>query len=213
MIGRRGLITGGTALLLAAGDALPVPPSNRLLFQVVRGGSVIGTHRLDFVRSAGGLQVSVNVVMHVSFGPIPLFHYRHHALESWDGDQCVSVVSQTDHNGEQLTVSAKRDATGWSVDGSKGHLRAPPDALPATHWNKKMLRGPMINTETGSVMRPHIADLGRDQVTAYMTAPITAEHYVMSGDAQMETWYDAAPSWAGARFKGGDGSDIRYERA
>jgi len=191
MIGRRGLITGGTALLLAAGDALPVPPSNRLLFQVVRGGSV----------------------MHVSFGPIPLFHYRHHALESWDGDQCVSVVSQTDHNGEQLTVSAKRDATGWSVDGSKGHLRAPPDALPATHWNKKMLRGPMINTETGSVMHPHIADLGQDQVLAYMTAPITAEHYVMSGDAQMDTWYDAAPSWAGARFKGGDGSDIRYERA
>jgi len=161
-VSRRCVLTGGAAvLLLGDGDPLPVPPSNRLLFEVVRHGGVMGTHRLDFVRSPQGLVVTVNVQMALSFGPF---------------------------------------------------RRAPPNTLPATHWNRAMLSGPMINTETGSVMRPKIVDLGWDHVPSYPNSQIQAEHFVMSGDAQMDTWYDA-PGWAAARFIGGDGSQIEYQRA
>ncbi len=212
LLNRRTLLTTSAALLLA--DApLPVPTSNRLLFQVVRASHVIGTHRLDFARSGPNLQVSVNVVMDVSIGPFPIFHYQHHALESWNGNECVSVESQTDHNGRKLQVLAKRDATGWQVNGSHGNLRAPANSLPATHWNRAMLNGPMINTDTGSIMRPRIADLGQQTIPLFSGGNIAAEHFVMSGDAVMETWYDAAPSWAGAQFRGGDGSVIRYIKA
>jgi len=199
-------------MLADALPGLPVPPGNRLLFEVVRHGSVMGTHRLDFASVANRLVVTVNVQMALSFGPIPLFHYAHHAVEQWEGDQCIGLKSQTDHNGTQFQVLAQRDAIGWQVAGSQGKLRASPDALPATHWNRKMLQGPMINTETGSIMHPKIADLGEEMIPAWGGSAIRAEHYEMSGDAQMDTWYDDFPSWAGAQFLGGDGSLIRYVR-
>lgn len=211
-IGRRRLLAGATALLLADAPArLPVPAGNRLLFKVVRHGSVIGEHRLDFAQSGAQLLVTVNVEMALSFGPLRLFHYYHHALERWDGGQCVSVGSQTDHNGKKFTLTAQRGASGWDVDGSKGRLQAPPDALPATHWNRKMLDGPLINTETGAIMRPKIEDLGPDTIPAFEAPAIHAEHFVMTGDADMDTWYSAA-GWAGVRFTGGDYSVISYER-
>lgn len=210
---RRTMIGSGAALLFAGAAPLPVPDANKLLFQVVRGGGVIGTHRLDFIRSGSDLTVNVNVVMAISFGPIPLFHYHHHAVENWQGGECVSLEAETDHNGTKFKVVAHRDASGWDVTGSKGKLRAPPETLPATHWNKAMLNGPMINTETGSVMRPAIAELGWQKITAAGGGTITAEHYRLSGDADMDTWYDDTPSWAGAAFTGGDGSTIRYVKS
>ena len=63
-LGRRGLLTGGAALLLgAAANSLPVPRDDRLLFQLIRNNSVMGSHRLDFNLSASGLAVTVNVLM------------------------------------------------------------------------------------------------------------------------------------------------------
>jgi len=213
-LGRRGLLTGGAALLLgAAANSLPVPRDDRLLFQLIRNNSVMGSHRLDFNLSASGLAVTVNVLMALYFGPFRIFHYAHHAVETWDGNECVSVVSQTDHDGKRYQLVAKRDGMGWQVMGASGDVRAPSDALPATHWNRQMLRGPMINTENGDILRPKIADLGPEMVPAFDAAPIRAEHFALSGDVQMDTWYDGTNSWAGAAFKGADGSVIRYERA
>ena len=34
---------------------------------------------------------------------------------------------------------------------------------------------------------------------------------LLSGDVELETWYDVTPMWIGLRFKGSDGSYIHYE--
>jgi hypothetical protein len=89
---------------------------------------------------------------------------------------------------------------------------APEDALPATHWNRQMLDGPIINTQYGDLMRPSIAALGEEEIPSANGPEIRANHFALTGDVILDTWYDSTPSWAGISFKAKGGRSILYER-
>ncbi len=213
MIDRRAFVAGLAACAaLPARAALPVPPARVLAFEVMRKGKKIGAHGLRFESAGDELRVIVDVALDVSFGPIKLFTYRHNAVEIWRGDDWVSVQATTVQNGKKSLVSARRTATGVAIDGPKGKFMAPANTLAATHWNRRMLDGPFLNTQTGEVQRPKIERRGEVMLAARGERLIRAEHFAMTGEVQLDTYYDAGPSWAGLRFKGGDGSTITYER-
>jgi hypothetical protein len=110
------------------------------------------------------------------------------------------------------TIAMRRDGDALVVESSQaGRYRAPPGALPATHWNRRMLDGPFINTQNGEVLRPSVAGAGTGPLPG--AAQRQAERYVLSGPIDLETWYDATPQWVGLRFRGRDGSTIQYEQA
>jgi hypothetical protein len=213
MIGRRAFIAGLGALAVApARAALPVPPGRVLAFDVMRKGKKIGSHVLRFEPAGDELRVVVEVALAVGFGPITLFRYRHDAVEQWRGGEWLSVAATTVQNGKKMVVTGRRTAAGVAVDGPKGRFTAPPTTLAATHWNRRMLDGPFLNTQTGEVQRPRIERRGEAVIPA-RAGPIRAEHFALSGEVELDTFYDAGPTWAGLRFKGGDGSTISYQRA
>ncbi len=215
MIERRGVVMGGAMLaampsMLRA--ALPVP-GDRLGFDIIRKGTKLGTHQLSFERRGDALTVQVAADLVVKIGFITLYRFSHHATEHWLGDQLVALQTTTSDNGTAQQVSGHRDATGFVVEGSKAQRYvAPANALPATHWNRRELDGPLINAQDGRLMRPRIAPIGSDMIPTASGAPIRANHYALSGDLQLDMWYDPRPSWAGLSFKAPDGSTIRYER-
>ena len=43
-------------------------------------------------------------------------------------------------------------------------------------------------------------------------AEMPAKRYVLTGDLDVELWYDVSDTWAGMRFSVDDGSVISYER-
>jgi len=216
-INRRGFLAGaGAAVAMVAlpgfAHALPVPAGNRLAFRVMRKGSEIGAHTLDFVREGDRLTVNVAADIAVKFGFLTLFRYTHRATEIWQGDQVVSISATTNDDGKKYTVTGVRRADGFAVEGAEGSYIAPPETLPATHWNRRMLDHPMINTQNGKLMEPEISLKGVGFITKANGQSIEAEHYSMSGDAQLETWYDMMPFWAGLSFKAKDGSDVIYQK-
>ena len=179
-------------------------------FRVLRNGTPIGTHTLAFGRDGGRLDVRVNVALAVGFGPITFYRYRHEALETWQDDVMVSCLAETDDDGTVSRVTIRRAGTLVTVEGGKaGHFTAPAETLPATHWNRRMLDGPFINTQTAELMRPKVENRGREPLP-WMPAR-TAERMVLSGDVDLESWYDG-PAWMGLRFKGKDGSALHYAR-
>jgi hypothetical protein len=213
-IDRRLFVAGlaAAAIWPAAASALPVPKARRLAFDVVRKGKKIGWHRLSFDQADDETRVTVDVALRVALGPIPLFRYQHHAIELWRGDQFVSVEANTVQNGDKMRVVARRLPNGVSVDGPKGRFTSSADTLPATHWNRRMLEAPFLNTQTGEVQRPKVERRGWTTIPAANGGTLRAEHFVMSGEVDLETFYDEGPTWAGLRFKGGDGSTITYQR-
>lgn len=208
MIARRAAL----GLLLGAGvaRAQTIPEGGRLAFRVLRNGSPIGTHTLSFARDGRRLEVRVNVALAVGFGPITFYRYRHEAVETWQDDVVVSCQAETDDDGAVSRVTIRRAGTAMAVEGGKaGRYTAPSEASPATHWNRRMLDGPFINTQTGELMRPKVESRGREPLP--WTPARLAERMVLSGDVDLETWYDG-PAWMGLRFKGKDGSALHYER-
>jgi hypothetical protein len=212
MIGRRALLIGGAALPGTAAASLPVPSSGRLAFRVVRNGSAIGQHVLSFARMDAQLTVQVAVDLAVGLGPIAFYRYRHRATERWEGGRVAAFEAETNDDGSRSTINMRRQGDALMVESSRaGSYLAPPGAMPATHWNRRMLDGPFINTQTGAVMRPDVRRTGSEPLP--WAPQRQGERFILSGDVDLETWYDATPVWMGLRFRGNDGSSIHYEVA
>lgn len=214
MIGRRSLLAGASCLAAVrpAFAALPIPPGNRLAFNIVRKGSTIGTHVLTFQPEGDRLTVQVAADIAVSLGPIVLFRYRHRATERWENGQVVSVDSETNDDGTKDRARMWREGGPLIVEATGSpRYNAPANATAATHWNRGMLDGPFINTQDGKLLRPSIASLGVTTTLPQCREP--ASGFALRGDCDLDTWYDASPRWVGLLFKGRDGTDIRYELA
>jgi hypothetical protein len=220
-ISRRNLLIVGGALLYAprllAEPAKPSllspPPGKSLGFDVMRKGDKIGEHLLTFNGQGDDLTVRVDVELKVGLGPIVLFRYKHHASEVWRNGQLAALDTETNDDGAHHNVTGRWSPEGFKVEGSKTKpYTAPPDALPATHWNRKQLDGPWINTQDGRLLRPRITPMGREMIPVVSGPEIPAQHFSLNGDAILDTYYDTTPNWVGLNFKAGDGSLILYER-
>lgn len=216
MIDRRELLVGAgvmAALPVPAGASLPIPPGDRLGFDILRKGSRLGAHVLTFERSGNDLVVRVAMELVVKAAFITLYKYKHSAVERWSGDQVVALDTQTDDGGTRYVVTGRRTGAGLVIEATgKPKFVAPVDASPATHWNRRQLDGPWINTQDGKIFRPKVAVSGPEAVPTARGGPVKASRYAMTGDVAMDLWYDARPSWAGLSFTGKDGSVIKYLR-
>src|ERR1700744_4729136 len=102
---RRTVLAGGLGLLCAGmAPALPVPAGDRLSFRIIRKGSAIGTHVVDFTRDSDALTVNVAVDIAVGFGPIVLYRYTHRATEHWRGVALNSMHTETTEDGKHTRL-------------------------------------------------------------------------------------------------------------
>jgi hypothetical protein len=214
VIGRRPLLLGAAGLLCAAAaPALPIPTGDRLGFRIFRKGSAIGTHDLDFVTNGDTLTVNVAIDIRVGIGPIVLFRYTHRSREYWRDGQFMTMETKTYDNGANDFVSLHRVDSGLAVKGSRvADYIAPPNALPGSHWNEKMLTVPAVNTQNGRLILARVTALGEEAVPDAAGGTIEARHFKVRGDANLDTWYDNTATWAALRFTSHEGSEIVYER-
>lgn len=207
------LMAGLSAVATPVLAAVPQFPAAGLSFRIMRKGSRIGTHALQFTGNANALVVDISVEMAVRFGPIRLFHYNLHATERWTDGVFASLEAKTDYDGEPAWCSVKREAGQLIVEGSKAsRYTAPSNVLAATHWNKAELRGPMINPENGELLHPAISDLGKAMVPLASGATVPTTHFGWRGQDTLDLWYDDAGTWTALRAVTHSGEVLSYER-
>ena len=215
MIDRRTMIAGGAALAampMGLKAALPVPPGNRLGFDIMRKETKLGTHVLTFEPSGDMLTVRVAVDLTFKLAGITLYRYRHQATERWQGDRVMALDTQTDANGTPWQMSARREGAALMVQATKTpRFAAPADAMPATHWNHRELETPWINMQDGKILRPTVSARGIEAIPDAGGGLIRARHYALTGDVQLDMFYDDRLGWAGLSFTKG-GALVRYER-
>lgn len=206
----------GTAAGLVPGAA-PAPLNASLnepalSFRVLRNDSQIGTHVLTFAVSAGTRTIRVATDIRVGLGPITFYRYTHRAEERWRDDVFIGLDAETNDDGTIGRTSIRREGVTLIAEGREAPTyQPPPEALPMTHWNRRILGGPLISAQSGRLLRPMVTRLGPSRVVT-ARGEITAEGFSLRGDPDLDTWYDQEGSWAGIRLTARDGSTIRYQR-
>lgn len=199
MIDRRLLLAGGLASL--PGLALAATPAGRrLAFHVLRNGTRIGEQVMSFAGDPASPTVTTDVRMAVKLGPVPVFRYRHHAVERWTGGKFASLETNTDSNGKAERVSARRSDTGVVIETAKGKITGPAAVRPFTHWNPEVFTGPLFNPQDGKLLK----------VTA---RKVSATQWSVRGEAEIDDWYDEGGVWSALKGKLKDGSMLEYRRA
>lgn len=214
VIRRRAFLLAGAALAARpALAALPVPAGNRLAFRLMRHGDDIGRHTLDFDRQDEALTVRIDVAAVVTLLSIPIVHYTHRVVETWQGDTLTSLTGETNKNGTREWVSARRTNEGLVVLGSRTNRYIAPDtAIGTSYWNKRMLDGPMISLEDGVLLKPKVAVRRDETIRVASGRTISADRYALRGAFNADVWYDQGNAWAGLAFGVADGSEVHYER-
>jgi hypothetical protein len=196
---RRSLLALGallvTPLRVQAGSAGP----RRLAFTVRRNGTQVGEHIVTFEGEPGAPVVTSEVAMTVRLGPVPIFRYRHHAVERWAFGAFMGIETTTLTNGRAQHVTARPGDGGVILESEKGRVLAPADAAPLTHWNAAALTRPLFNPQEGQMLKVRANRLG-------------PEHWAIRGEAEIDDFYDDQGAWSGLRARLKDGSMMTYQR-
>lgn len=197
VLGRRELLTASVGLLIPT-TALAAPPP-RLGFAVYRNGTKVGEHAISFTGDDDNRTVSTTVDMVVKIGPVPVYKYKHTALEKWVGGKWSSVETTTNGNGKVTKASARAMSGYVAITGPGGAVRGPADAAPLSHWNQALFGRPLFNQQEGKMLK----------VTCTRVKP---GHWQIRGEAEIDDFYDSAGNWLALRGKLEDGSKLEYKR-
>ena len=189
----------GVGLLLPFAPSLAMAAPKALSFAVFRNGTHIGEHHVSFGGSGDGVIATADAILIVKLGPVPVFKYKHHAVETRAGGDFVSLVTSTDSNGKGEKVSAEKDGGAVRISCASGDVTAPANANPFTHWNSAVFAGPLFNPQTGKIIKAKATKAG-------------AGHWQLRGDTEIDDWYDDAGVWQSLKGKLNDGSMIEYRR-
>ncbi len=212
---RRAAVLGSFAAIpmLRSAPAYGVAGQERIAFDVIRQGSVIGTHQVVLEQSGSTLRAHIDCTLRVGFGPITFFRYHHQGVEVWQDGVFQSLDTTTDNNGEQLAVSARRVPGGIGIRTRDAAPRlAPANTLPLTHWNVACMHAPLFNPQDGTPIAESATCAGPDRVTLGNGREITATRYDLRGAAPINDWYDNGGTWTALRAEVKDGSILHYRR-
>jgi hypothetical protein len=206
---RAALAAALIVVAVSAAAAIPesAPADGTMSFAILRDGSRIGTHRIDFRRNGADLKVETNIDIAVKVLRITAYRFRSTRVETWRGGALIAYQAATDEDGSASGVQGRATPAGLVLDGTKGSFTLPAAAMPNTPWNRAAVSGRLLfDPDDGTPMQVAVADKGASPPPA---GGPPARHYHLTGDTDTELWF-AANRLVGVRLKGRDGSLIDY---
>lgn len=184
---------------------------DKIIFDVYRDGTRVGSQRVDFEEKDGALAVDINFQLMIKALYITFYKMDYRSDSIWKDGRLVSLSSRTDQNGKVRTVTASLKDGMLVGNGPDGPLRAPSGTYPTDHWNAGVIgSNKLINTINGRVNDVRLVPKGYEQVPTER-GPVKARRYQYEGEIENEVWYDADGRWLHMRFLGEDGSVIEFK--
>ena len=217
---RRTLLVSGLAAsaiplqrVAAAESTTGVPPTGRILFEVFRNESRIGTHTLDFTCAGQSVTARIAIRLAAGLGPITLYRYAMDATERWEGGRFVALDTATNDDGTAHAVSVRRSGEGLLVRANgEPPSQLPGNALPLTHWAIATMSAPLFNPQDGTPIPDRAVPEASEAVRMLNGSSVQAKGYRLTGAFALQDWYDESQLWVKLKAKAKDGSDIDYRR-
>ena len=169
----------------------------------------VGYSSLNLIKNGSNLIVKVDVKIDVSLLGLRLFSYSLNCKEIWKNKELLSLKSKVVMGKKYEYVNGERTLNGFEIDGSafsgtlKGNLATTsyftPDFLKRNVW---------ISTQNGRPLEVKCTKIGEAKLDT-PKGKITATNWKVSGDLNLNLFYDKNNEWVGSKFRAG-GSDTTF---
>ncbi|MCP4329826.1 MAG: hypothetical protein GY791_15470 [Alphaproteobacteria bacterium] len=202
------------ALMLATSGAArgdPDSPPDQS-FDIVREGSTIGLRTTRFQHDGDDLVVETETQIKVKIAFVTVYKRSEHQREVWRDGQLIDFTSSVDDDGDKYRVTASRQANGLEVQGETGAYIAPEGTLPLTMWNPATATAAnLIDIKRGGLLEVATEPKGSEQLNVNGIG-VSAARHAMTGDEEIDLWYDADGNMVLVRTEARDGSMIEIRR-
>ena len=183
-----------------------------IVFDVIKKGDKVGTHRVVFSRKASGdLGVESRFQLTMTFLTIPIYEFLYRSNEVWRGGLLQDLAVEISDGGEGSKIRALPKGQGLSISGPHGDVEVSQPIYPTNHWNADVLsQKRVLNTLNGKISQVEITDAGRETIRAEGMM-VEARKFQYSGDIDTTVWYDDQGRWLKMRFTAKNGSIVDYE--
>ncbi len=184
---------------------------DKIVFDVFRKGSPVGTHEVTFHRDGEDIIADTRFEVSIKIFVIPVYSYLYTSNERWRDGKLISLTAKTNDNGDISNLQVTRENGALMLTGSGGEFTAPGNLYPTTHWNSDVIGSTqVINTITGKINDVELQNRGTSTVIT-KHGELQANHFAYQGDLTTEVWYDSAGKWVKMRFPSKDGVMIEYQ--
>lgn len=181
---------------LAVTSEDPNPYEGRVAYEILRGDTSLGWHRIMFERKGEDLIVNIAIDLEFGFGFVKLYDYTHRNRETWRNGQLVKIETRTDDNGDAWIVEAALTEEGFMIfEGVDAGKIVEPPVFPTSYWDRRFVQqSSVLGTQKGYMRDIEVSD--------------TAQTYAIRGDLYLDLPYDAEGRWQGGVATTGDGEII-----
>lgn len=197
------------------GIASPEPEKlygEKIIFDVVRKGEVIGQHETRFERDGADLLVNSTMNLDIFALIFKVYSFEYTSQERWKDKKLVELAVRVLDGGDLMNIKI-------TTEGSKSKITANDETyfdnepfISTNHWNADVLKQKRVfNTLTGKFNDVTI-NYETTEPVLVGTSTVQARRYLYSGDLEdTRVWYDAQNRWVKLEFLARDGSTITYQ--
>lgn len=203
----------------AAAQTLPAPlpssptaASNSWTFRVLLDGREIGSHRYTLsAADAQRRELRSEARLDVSVLRVPVYRYRHQAVESWEGGCLTQLVSHTETNGQREQVRARAQGERLVVEAAGTRREHGGCVMSFAYWDPRILRAEcLLNSQTGELLPVTITSRGEETLTVRGEPRQARRHRIDGPGLRIDLWY-AGDQWVGLEADTEGGRRLRYE--
>ncbi|HTP74474.1 MAG TPA: DUF6134 family protein [Burkholderiaceae bacterium] len=194
-------------------DAGNAPDGAGWIFRVLLDGTPVGEHRFRSTVSDDGAErtLTSDAAFTVRWLGVPVYRYRHHAVERWRGDCLLTVSADTDDNGQRSRVAAAQAGDVFEVS-APAPTRARGCVMSFAYWNPALrTQQRLLNAQSGRIEPVRVEPI--DGRSGWAQRPAGANGWRISGLSQpIDVWYSAEGEWIGLDTRVDGGRVLSYRR-
>lgn len=209
-----------TALAIVHAPAAALPPSAEWRFTVLLDARVIGTHRFALAAtSADAAILESDARFDVTVLGLPVYRWRHHSKEQWQGDCIASIDATTDDQGRTTTLRGAQEADGFALEVRPGSGDSRADArrtvTPAclmsfAYWHPALAaQRQLLDPATGRLERVTIAPVPEARIEVDGRPSIVRGLRIAGLPQPIDVWY-LGTRWVGLDTVVAGGRQLSY---
>lgn len=180
-------------------------------FDVFLDGRKVGKHLFMVSETDGVRQVESDATFDVRVFLIPVYRYKHSAVERWSGNCLMEIDARTNNGGKKTVVSGYQNEAGFLLSTGERGVELPGCVMTFAYWNSEFLsRTRLLNPQTGEYVDVHVTDAGEEMLNVRGQTVEATRFKLSAGNLDLTLWYSSTNRWLALESEIEGGHVIRY---